>query len=270
MVNYSNTMFLFYFYRIVIIFFGIGVANTSFAQEKNLEKTIQGIVIHPNLKVSNIHILNITKKKYTITDSIGRFEIRAGLNDTLKIKSIVFEEKNAIISTHIFNTKLFKIHLKKKIYILNEVVLSKHNLAGNLEQDIGNIPLKKTWTGADVGLPVQKGKPKEKIVSLGKAFNYGIPTAFNLSAIQKHINGYYKRLKDKRKWKADDDMAEEVILFYKRTFFKTVYHIPEDKINQFVFYCMLTEKDFKSNFKNKNHEFILEVFRKKSELFLKE
>jgi len=267
----------------LISFIGAGILHPTFGQNQPEEKSILGGVTHPSLNVSNIHIVNITSKQYTITDLRGNFKINASVNDTLSIKSIHFLEETLVITPTIFNDGTLQISLKEKVNLLNEVIVGKHQLTGDLERDLSLIPTKKKLSNTELGLPEGVENPHEKIVPFHKVFNLGnpfkdilknqdlsIPITIALEPLQKHLNGYYKNLKKKRKWDADTQLAEDVIFFYKKEFFENTYGIQKEQIYPFIYFCIESDENFISNFRSNSHSLILKTFEEKSKLFLQQ
>jgi len=267
----------------LISFIGVGILHPTLGQNQPKEKSIIGKLTHASLNVSNIHIVNTTSKQFTITDIEGNFKIKASVNDSISIKSIHFIEENFVITPSIFEQGILKLFLKEKVNPLKEVVVSKHPLTGDLERDLSLIPTKKKLSNTDLGLPEGVENPHEKIVPFHKVFNLGnpfkdmlegkdlsIPITIALEPLHKHLNGYYKNLKKKRKWDANTQLAEDVIFFYKKEFFINSFKIPEEKIYPFIYFCIENDAEFKSNFRNNNHELILQTFTERSKLFLQE
>lgn len=243
------------------------IFSQGWAQPSNKAKVLTGRITNAQFNVSGIHIINKNSSKNTITDNNGQFEILVHQNDSLVFNGISYKNKLLVINDSIYHQNYITVKLKERVTELKEVTIGSHNLSGNLEKDISKIPYQKQRTAKDIGLPVYEGIPQERIPTLLETFNYGL--SINLEALQKHINGYYKRLKGKRKWDADTKLAEDVIYFYKKDFFLNTYNIPTDQVLTFIYFCMLTDKNFTSNFRNKNHELILKVFKHKSKLFYK-
>jgi|GEM_PF-526653 len=254
-------------------------SNASLSQKNRETKAIKGILNHPSLEVSNIHITNLNRKEHTISNNSGIFEAEVTINDILSIKGINFIEETVIISSEIYNKGFLEIKLIEKINLLKEVVVTKHKLTGDLGHDLSTIPILKKRTNGELGLPAVVENPHEKIVPFHKVFNLGNPFKEGIAAsipsiriepLLKHINGYYKNLKKKRKWDGESQLADDVIFYYKKEFISNSYNIDTEKIIPFIYYCIFNDDEFKSNFEHQNHTLILETFEKQSKTFLKE
>ena len=66
----------------ILIFITLAFSFISFSQEQS--QTVKGKVQSETSEaiLQNVHVLNLTKVKGTITDKEGEFEINAKLNDT--------------------------------------------------------------------------------------------------------------------------------------------------------------------------------------------
>ncbi len=256
----------FFKYMLPFLFF---IFSPGWAQPPNKAKVLTGQITNTQFNVSGIHITNKSTSKNTITDNKGQFEILVHQNDSLIFNGISYKNKLLVVNDSIYHQNHITVKLKERVTELKEVTIASHNLSGNLESDLLKIPFQKPRSAKDIGLPVYEGIQQEHIPTLLETFNYGLITSINLEALQKHINGYYKRLKGKRKWGHDTKLAEDVIYFYKKDFLSNTYNIPPDQVLTFVYFCMLTDKNFSSNFRNKNHELILKVFKQKSQQFYK-
>ena len=67
----------------IIIFITLTISTLTFCQEQS--ESVKGNVQSETSKtiLQNVHVLNLSKVKGTITNSKGEFEINAKVNDTL-------------------------------------------------------------------------------------------------------------------------------------------------------------------------------------------
>jgi hypothetical protein len=91
----------------------------------------------------------------------------------------------------------------------------------------------------------------------------GLITAVDIEAMYKHISGYYKKLRVQRKWEGQHGDANRIISFYTIAFFTEAYKIPENRIYDFMIFCIETT-ELQSDFKNENYAGVLAVFTEKS------
>ena len=76
----------------ILIFITLAFSFISFSQEQS--QTVKGKVQSETSEaiLQNVHVLNLTKVKGTITDKEGEFEINAKLNDVEICKQCPFKE----------------------------------------------------------------------------------------------------------------------------------------------------------------------------------
>ncbi|WP_339702378.1 hypothetical protein [uncultured Marixanthomonas sp.] len=218
---------------------------------------IQGAISNKT-DVEGIHVMNLTSRYNTITGVHGNFSIAVKEQDTLLFSSVNYVPKKVAISAEIIEKSILIVILDELVNELDEVVLGP-NLTGNLESDLKSIKTKKQINFYDVGIPGFRGEPEEKIVPL---FVAAFPTQVDLEALYKHIGGYYKKLKIRRKWEGQNNTVAKVINYYTSAFFEEAYNIPEDRLYDFLLFCMetsLLERDFKKE----NYVLVLNIFEEK-------
>ncbi len=213
--------------------------------------------------VEGIHILNKTSKFNTVTNENGEFSIRVQLLDTILFSSVKYELQELIITDEIYNQESIQIELSELVNELDEVLIG-NTLTGNLATDLKNIKVDETFNFDDVGIPGFKGKPQEKIVPLAAA---AFPLSVNIEALYKHIGGYYKKLRIKRKWTHENVTVAMIIDFYGLPFFKDAYNVPNNRVYDFLLFCIETTT-LQSDFNRQNFAGVLEVFKIKSNLYV--
>ena len=79
--------------RYFIVFLLAIVSQFAFAQNDTIVSSLQGTVINSQtrLPMNNVHVINTTIVKGTITDGNGYFELPAKVNDTLLFSYLGFE-----------------------------------------------------------------------------------------------------------------------------------------------------------------------------------
>jgi len=229
------------------------------AQEKSLNGKITNVK-----DVEGIHILNTSSRFNTVTNSQGEFRIRAKPMDTLLVSSIAYIPEQLVITQEIYSMGFISITLKDLVNELDEVQLGPR-LSGNLERDIKNIKIVDTINFDDVGIPGFKGKPEEKIVPIVSGI--GLVTAMDVEALYKHLSGYYRKLKLQRKWESENVVVARMIHYYTPQFFEEAYDIPEDRLYDFLLFCMETTS-IKHNFEAENYSLVLDSFKGQSKEYV--
>ena len=115
----------------------------------------------------------------------------------------------------------------------------------------------------DVGIPGYKGVRKEKIVS-GKSLILStlllpISGGINVDAVYKHLSGYYKKLKKRRKLDAQFELIFSIIKFYGVYFFEENYKLEQEEIYDFVLGCSENTALIDS-YKKGRHEQVIKAF----------
>ena len=152
-------------------------------------------------------------------------------------------------------------YLEAFINELDEVVVKPHNLSGSLSSDLNKV--KEQINFDDVGIPGYKGVRKEKIVS-GKSLILStlllpISGGINIDALYKHLSGYYKKLKKRRKLDAQFDMVFRIIKFYGVYFFEEKYTLEQEEVYDFVLGCS-ENSQLIDYFMKDMHEQVVQVF----------
>lgn len=225
------------------------------------KKVLHGKITNDK-EVEGIHILNTTSRFNAITNELGNFSINVNKNDTLVFSSINFFPEKVLVSEEIYEKGVLVLALREFINELDEVVLGT-NLSGNIDTDLKSIKTDKPMNFEDVGIPGFKGKPEEKIVPLAYAV---IPTSVNLEALYNHISGYYRKLRLRRKWEAQNTAVAHIINYYGSRFFTEAYNIPQDRVYDFVLFCVETTS-IQTDFKKANFAGALATLESKSIIY---
>ncbi|MEM7185250.1 MAG: carboxypeptidase-like regulatory domain-containing protein [Bacteroidota bacterium] len=217
------------------------------------EKTIYGKILNSR-DIEGIHILNRSSRFNTVTNAQGEFRIKAQPLDTLIISSVAYVPEQLVITTEIYNEGYVGIRLETLVTELDEVLLGPR-LSGNLEWDIKNIEIKDTINFDDVGIPGFTGEPEEKIAPVVPV----IPLSVDLEALYKHLSGYYRKLRIKRKWEAQNVLVVKMINYYTPQFYEESYGIPEERLYDFLLFCIETS-DIEDHFNKEHYNLVLETF----------
>ncbi|MGB1308441.1 MAG: hypothetical protein ACPG6B_05995 [Oceanihabitans sp.] len=105
--------------------------------------------------VENIHIINSTQQKFTITTKDGAFIIPAQKGDTLVISSIQNKLKTHVVKQVDVLLKTVTITLKTHVNQLDEVVIGSF-LTGDLTKDMQGV-IGKPITAKSLGIPSYQG-----------------------------------------------------------------------------------------------------------------
>ena len=234
------------------------VFNIASSQQIDLEGKVTNA-----FDIEGIHILNKTSRYNTVTNEFGEFVIRIQVLDTIIFSSVKYQIKELIITEDIYHKKKININLNELVNELDEVLIG-NTLTGDLFTDLKNIKVEETFNFDDVGIPGFKGEPEEKIVPLAAA---AFPLNVNIEALYKHIGGYYKKLKIQRKWTKENLTVAEIIDYYGFKFFEDAYRIPNNKLYDFLLFCIETTT-LNLDYNRQNFAGVLQIFNEKSKIYV--
>ena len=247
--------------RILFLFLISGFSNLN-AQIINSSLLKGRVSSNDSISISSIHVINKTRGSATITDDNGYFEIFSSTSDTLLFSAVQLSVKIIIVSNEMLASKEVLVSLEEFINKLSEVVVSPHNLSGDLYKDFEKSAVKPI-NFYNLGIPGFKGTRKEKIVSsktlITNTIFLPLGAPVDIEAIYKHVSGYYKRLKKKRKLDIEFKDVANLIKFYGIDYFIQTYKVTEDEVYEFV---SGTYENFpvRQSFKKNEHNKIMKYF----------
>ncbi len=240
-----------------IILLRVVLVQQSYAQTIDLLGKVQSTT-----GVENIHVINKTAQKFTITNADGAFQISATLNDTLIFTSIQHKLMSVLVDDAIIQNKTLVVTLEEQVNELDQVVVGKI-LTGNMLSDVVNVegePL----TSKKAGILSYQGPLKTQSErKLNEATTGGgiVP----LNPIINAITGRTKKLKNQIKLEEKDDLMYSikdelsVDLFTENPL--------EDQYVMEYFYFVSEQPDFLERCKNKSSIEILNYLILKLKVF---
>lgn len=136
---------------VIIIFVFLGVP--AFAQ------TGERVIISGNVQVPEgedplgITIYNLNTNRGTVTNMEGNFRIEAGLDDSLRVSSIQFQEFTVVVDEGVMDSQQLNITINEVGNPLPEIVVTPYDLTGNVTVDVLRLDVTKlpdTLTSMDV------------------------------------------------------------------------------------------------------------------------
>ncbi|EGV44168.2 hypothetical protein BZARG_954 [Bizionia argentinensis JUB59] len=211
-----------------------------------------------NLDAENIHVINRTSKKFTITNATGDFVVPSKVSDTIIISSIQHQLVSIIVDAEMLQGNQIQVVLEPLVNKLDEVTVGKV-LSGNLMHDVKNVegePL----TAKMVGIPSYQGKmPTQSERRLSNAYGNVIVTLVNT------INGKIKRLKQQVLLEEKDELLHKIRVAYEGDLFANYALEPMFRMDYF-FFCSEDPK-FLERCKNKNGITVLKFLIEKLEIY---
>lgn len=213
----------------------------GFSQNDTLVKNIKGTVIHSETKLpmGNVHVVNTSRVKGTITSPSGTFEIGAKLNDTLLFTYIGYETVKVKVTNDWVKQNPTKIYLTEKAYVLDEVVVAKYNLTGYIEVDTKLIPVsddsyRYSISGLKAGYEGGEYKPGAIAKVLGSISN---PADFLYNIFGKRP----KEMKKLKEMKKDDTVRNLLATKFDRETLAALLEINKDDIPLILQNCNYSE-----------------------------
>jgi len=198
-------------------------------------KRLEGRVYSDDGDVAATHVLNLTSQRATITDEYGYFSIPVKLLDTLEFSAIQYKKKIVVVSTSILESKLISVGLEDALTELDEVTVTPYSLSGNLLSDLPTLDLDPIVTASTLGLPNAYVRvPTKAERELQAATKNPI---MSMDALLNGISGRTKMLKKRVERNKLYDRTERVRVFYADSVYVKQLSIPEDKIDDFLYYC---------------------------------
>ena len=226
---------------------------------------IQGQVESTN-ELENIHVINKTEQKFTITNRKGEFKISAKVNDTLIVSSIQNKLKTLVIEIKHVLTKKITVTLEEQINQLDEVVVG-NMLTGDLLKDVNNVEGEPV-TAASLGIPSYQGplmtQSERRLYDAdrGKMIpSFGLATAVNLHKLLNKVSGRTKKLKKIVQIEHKEEFMFQIKARLSENLFKD-NPLHEDYIMDY-FYFVSDDKDFITICKRKSDLEILVFLKEK-------
>ncbi len=91
---------------------------------------VAGIVESDSVKLADIHILNLTTRKGTISNAVGEFGITVSPNDTLIFSGIQFHTLGLVVDKKTLDRRIIRVELLPRVEELSEIELKGHDLDG--------------------------------------------------------------------------------------------------------------------------------------------
>ena len=196
---------------------------------------LEGRVYSKEGDVAATHVLNTTTQRATITDSNGFFSILAKLNDTLVFSAVQFKRKQIVVTSSILESKFLSIPLEDALTELDEVVVMPYNLTGDVTRDMDRLKTDLVVTSSTLGLPnayvkVPTQAERELYAATANPFMSFDPL---INAITGRTKMLKKRVARDKKYARTQRVRES----YSDSIFQRNLKIPQDKINDFMYFC---------------------------------
>ncbi len=205
---------------------------TALFSQKGKQFELTGTVFSDSLFVENVHIINKTNFKGTITNNLGKFMLPVKVGDTLLISHINFEVQKLVISVTDSLIAKISVNLYAKTHTLNEISLKKRRSIFYVDPQI--MP-KSMVNATTLKLPYAKVVPKKN----DAITNFSLTSAsVNLDNLLNFFNGNAKKAKELKREKLKDIRLDKIRSQFTDYFFIHQLKIKKRYINQFLNYCL--------------------------------
>ncbi len=197
---------------------------------------ITGKVVQGTRGISDVHVMNISSNKATITNALGNFSITVKVGDSVVFSAIQLERKTIVISSEIMESQSLVVYMEDRVNLLDEVILRPYNLSGDLSRDMQNSEKEKVYVASTLGLPNAYVKPK----TLAERRLFEATTGSGLVPLNPILNGITGRTKYLKKVLASERKyarTQRVRAFYPDSLYVSELHIPMNKIPDFMYFC---------------------------------
>lgn len=225
-----------------------------------------GKITSDSLSVENVHIINKSSNRGTISNKNGTFNLTVKENDTIHFSDIQFKTKTVIITKQDLQTESIKVNLFHKTNELEEVVIIKRkNMAEGLGlPNAGKTPLNKLER--NLNAYSQESLP---IVILATLLGQqgGIDDIYNIVSGNRKKDRKLKKLVDADK---DNELKQDNIQIIREhftdDFFSFTIQIEKDHIDNFIDFCI--PKKIEELYKKQRYLEVMDIFIQNKEIYL--
>ncbi|NND62233.1 MAG: carboxypeptidase-like regulatory domain-containing protein [Flavobacteriaceae bacterium] len=197
---------------------------------------VNGVVLNDatDTPLENVNIVNLNQVIGTTTDKVGKFELRAAVNDTLYFSYLGFKSIRVRVTNDWMKFGEVKIKMTELGIALEEVVLRPVELTGYVEVDAKLIPIYDNYRYRIAGLGggYEGGKSQPGAVSkvLSSIFN---PADFLYNIFGKRP----KQMRKLRKMKEDDEIRNLLQSKFDRETLMAVLQLERVDIDEILNNC---------------------------------
>ncbi|MEN8124147.1 MAG: hypothetical protein ABFR32_03380 [Bacteroidota bacterium] len=258
-----------FFYSIILFIFSFQI----YAQKDRI--IITGEIKNDSVSIENVHIINISSNRGSLSNKNGKFQISVKENDTLMFSDIQYMVKKIIINKQHLSDKELTVKLVFNTNKLDEVVIFKNKQPNNPLglPNAGKEPLNQIER--KLNYYSQKSTPNVLLdaLILNPILGLFIPRpGGGIEDIYNIISGNRKKHRKLKSLMDQDEIdainkirVQEIRTYFKDDFFIKNLSIPVEQIDDFIFFCL--PKGIVDLFlKNSNIE-LIDVFLKESKKY---
>ena len=213
--------------KIILLLVFISAAFTQSYGQTEERNLLRGKVMYRNSNVQNENVINVTTEKGVVTNANGEFEINVKLGDELVFTAVNYQIKRVRITQEILDNNRLVVEVNEKVTELDEVVVTPENEEAFIK--LKNEEFKKYEYGIDETSRVEN----IALSQTERGMQNGINFVNIFKAIKKGLKGEDGEEVEQKQLKVSDVLRQ----VYDDQFFVEDLSIPQDKINDFLFYC---------------------------------
>ncbi len=247
-----------------LLFVSLFLVSTLVGAQTFFSNKLEGQVYSNDGDVAATNVQNKTIKKGTITDNEGFFAITANVSDTLVFSAVQYKKKEVIVTKALLQQGFLNVQLEDALNELDEVVVTPYSLTGDITKDIDLIHIEPVVTSSTLGLPNAYVKPISKAER--ELFAATANPFMSFDPLINAITGRTKMLKKRVARNKLYSRTERVRTFYVDSLFRTDLKIPEEKIDDLLYFCEV-DSVFQAVVDTNDKLKIWEYIRKKSVVY---
>ncbi len=211
--------------KLLLVFSFLIVLSTQ-AQDDD-RQMLRGQVLYRNVNVPNENVINATSEAFTITNEDGEFAIRVKVGDELVFTAINYQLEVVKITEEILKKNRLVVEVNEKVTQLDEVVVSPEDQAKFLQMQ--NEDFRQYDYEIDRGTEVEN-------IATSRVDRGLLQNGLNFVNIFKAL---MKSGSDsgEESTRAPLKVSEVLRHVYDDEFFVKDLKLPQDKIDEFLFYC---------------------------------
>ena len=209
-----------------------------FAQAQENRIIISGVVKNDSIPIENVHIINKTSQKGSISNKMGQFKISVTDKDTLMISDIQFQNKLMVINRNHMVEKFITINLFELNNELDEVIVQQYD---DMSEELG-LPNagKKPLNKLDRNLNHYSQKSTPVVILQALLFKPGgIDDVYNI------VSGNRKRDRKLKQLIQADQLSASKKQYVKKIrehfqddFFVNSVKIQKEHIDSYIYFCL--------------------------------
>lgn len=208
----------------------------AYSQENRV--LISGEIKNDSVPIENVHIINKSAQKGTITNRIGQFKISVTDKDTLMISDIQFQNKIIIVNQDHLLTKFIEINLLELTNELDEVVVQQFD---DMSEELG-LPNagKEPLNKLDRNLNHYSQKSTPIVILEALLFKPGgIDDIYNIVSGNRKKDRKLKQLIQEDQLNAGKlEYVKVIRAHFQDDFFTNSVQIEEEYIDTYIYYCL--------------------------------